>query len=80
MVYFQYIIEALPLLQQRKISFKKIPSVPDNRIGVRLQIHVLPNAFQFTINYLDFSMLVNTQLIKDFAPGAEYDTMDTIQG
>jgi hypothetical protein len=79
-VYFQYIIEALPLLQRQKISFKKIPSFPDNRIMVWLQIHVPPNAFESIINNCDFSMLIDIHLTKDFALGAEYDTMNTIQG
>jgi hypothetical protein len=80
MDYFQYIIGVSPMPQQQKISFKKIPAVPDKIIMVWLQIHVTSNAFQFIIINYDFNMLIDIQLTKDFALGAEYDTMNTMRG
>ena len=77
---FQYIIVALPKPPQPKISFKKTLSFPDKIVMVWLQILVTSNAVQFIkINYI-FSMLIDIQLTKDFALGAEYDTMDTMRG
>ena len=76
----QYIIMAPPMPQQPKIPFKKTLSFPDKIIMVWLQILVTSNAAQFIkINYI-FNMLIDNQLTKDFALGAEYDTMDTMRG
>jgi hypothetical protein len=47
---------------------------------VRLQIHMTSKPVQFIIINYDFNMLINIQLTKDFALGAEYDTMDTMRG
>jgi hypothetical protein len=78
--YFQYIIGVLPEPQEQKISFKKISAFPDKIIMVRLQMHVTSNAVQFIIINYVFSMLIDIQLTKDFALGAEYDTMNTMRG
>jgi hypothetical protein len=77
---FQYINVALPMPQQSKISFKKTLSCPDKIIMVWLQILVTSNTVEFIkIKYI-FNMLIDIQLTKDFALGAEYDTMDTMRG
>jgi hypothetical protein len=40
----------------------------------------MSNAIQFPIIIYDYNMLVDVQLTKDFALGAEYDTMYKIRG
>jgi len=66
--------------QQPKLSFKKTPSFPDKRITVWFPIHVTSNAIQFKIIQYNFRMLTGIQLTKDFALGAEYDTMNKMRG
>ncbi len=66
--------------QQPKLSFKKTPSFPDKRITVWFRLHVTSNPIQFKIIHYNFRMLIGIQLKKDFALGAEYDTMDTMRG
>ena len=66
--------------QQPKLSFKKTPSFPDKKIMVWFQIHVTSNTIHFAIINNDFIMLIDIQLTKDFALGAEYDTMNKMRG
>ena len=56
------------------------PSFPDNKIMIYLQFHVPPKVLQSIIFNCYFSMFNNIQLTKDFALGAEYDTINTIRG
>ena len=56
------------------------PSFPDKTIMVGHQIHTLPDVRQSTIFINNYRMLHNIQPIKNFALGAEYDTMDQMRG
>ena len=47
---------------------------------VWLQTDGRSNAIQFILIKHDFNMLIDIQLTKDFALGAEYDTMNTMRG
>jgi len=44
------------------------------------RIHRMPDTLHDKIIIYNFNMLINPQPIKDFAPGAEYDTMKRMRG